>query len=76
MKMDFPLAYSLQDETQVKVDLMEDGKTFTFYLDKPTGQTDSFTWAEDGAKPDVQTGSEDPQREEAIALFLSVKVEE
>ena len=75
MKADFPLIYSLADGTRVEVDRMEDQKTFSFHLDKPTGQTDSFTWApqpgtgQSLTETAVSTG--DPQHEEAVDLFMS-----
>ncbi len=75
MKADFPLIYSLADGTRVEVDRMEDNKTFSFHLDKPTGQTDSFTWAPHPGTiqslTETQDGSGDPQHEEAVDLFMS-----
>ena len=68
MKKDFPYIYSLADGTQVEADRLDDGKSFSFHLDKPTGQTDSFTWApeSDGGKESLP----DPPHAEAIRLFL------
>lgn len=75
MKAEFPLIYSLADGTRVEVDRVEDHKTFSFHLDKPTGQTDSFTWAPHPGTVQSLTetpdGSGDPQHEEAVELFMS-----
>ena len=80
MKMEFPISFSLQDDTNVKVDEMDDHINFTFILDKPTGQTDSFTWvpnpANEGKKQEPPKGEEDPQRREAIELFLQLREED
>lgn len=77
MKMDFPVNYSLEDGTTVKVDRLDEDKSFTFLLDKPTGQTDSFTWAKQAATDQPPNAeSEDPQRKEAIDLFLELDVDD
>ncbi|MEO6733295.1 MAG: hypothetical protein ABIN01_18880 [Ferruginibacter sp.] len=74
MKVDFPVNYSLEDGTTVKVDRLDDGKGFTFILDKPTGQTDSFTWVSQAATDQpVNQEAEDPQRKEAIDLFVELE---
>lgn len=72
--MEFPISYSLPDGTQVEVSMMEDGKNFTFHLDKPTGHTDSFNWAPHPGAGE-QGANEDPQQAEAIDLFLKLQKE-
>lgn len=77
MKLQYPISYTLEDGTNVKVDRMEEDKNYTFILDKPTGQTDSFTTAlqtstEPGQQPSMPT-DEDSQRKEAIELFLKLQ---
>lgn len=77
MKKQLPVTFLLKDETKVEAVETEDKKGVTFLLDKPTGQTDSFSLPNviEGQHQSPANVEEDAQRKEAVELFLFLQNE-